>query len=613
MQPKRNIFIRALSFIWSIINNTRKLVLNLIFFGLIFAIILSANKESQIQRPDGAALVLNIQGSLVEQKRPTDPLYQLLKDSYEQTQDAETLLSDVVDAIGYAKHDDAIKMLVIDSSQMAWGSLTKLQAIGEAITDFKESGKTVYAVGGGYNQAQYYLASFADKIFLNSKGMVSIDGFSRYRLYHQQLLEKLKINAHVFRVGTFKSALEPYLRNDMSMAAKTANKSWLNDLWSAYVTDVSQQRQLTAAQFDLSVKDYLAAVRDAKGSFSGAALNLGLVDVVDSNINILQTLVDLVGPSKNKLSYNNIALRDYLQQKQMMLPSNRHANIAIVVAAGQILNGHQPPGTIGGLSTSMLLREARLDDDIKAVVLRIDSGGGSAYASEQIRTEVLALQQAGKPVVASMGSVAASGGYWIAANADKIIANPTTITGSIGIFGMITTFEKSLEAIGVYTDGVGTKELAGIGVTRDLPSGFKDLMQAHIEHGYAQFIGLVSAARGLTLEEVDAIAQGRVWSGVKAHEFGLVDELGDIDNAISAAASLAQLDDYSTRTIVKELTPMQQLYRDLLKGGIDAMALEPREATTLSKLFTQVEKSLSVFSHFDDPQNTYLFCMECQY
>jgi len=612
MEKKRNIVLRTFSFLWATINNTRKLILNLIVFGLLFAIIGAVSKDGQIEVPKNAALLINVQGSLVEQKRPTDPLDQLFKDNYEQSKDAETLVSDVLDAIDLAYNDDAIEMLVIDSSQMAWGNLTKLQSIGRALTAFKESGKPIYAVGGGFNQAQYYLASHADKILMNNKGMVSIDGFSRYRLYHKSLLEKLKINAHVFRVGTFKSALEPFLRNNMSPAAKTANESWLNDLWSAYVNDVSVQRKLTPAEFDLNVKDYLLAVQEAQGSFAKAALNLGLVDEIDSNINILKQLVDKVGPSKNNLSYNKIAMRSYLAQQRAVPSVNETANIAIIVAKGQILNGHQPAGTIGGTSTSLLLREARLNDDIKAVVLRIDSGGGSAYASEQIRTEVIALQQAGKPVVASMGSVAASGGYWIAANADKIIAQPTTITGSIGIFGMITTFERSLESIGVFTDGIGTKELAGVSVTRDLPNGFKDLMQAHIEHGYAQFIGLVSSARGMTLEQVDQIAQGRVWSGLKAHEFGLVDELGGLDVAVEQAAKLAELEEFSTIIIRKELTPMEQIYRDILKSSVDALGIEPRQATSLSKIFGTIEQSLSTFSQFDDPQNTYLFCMECQ-
>jgi len=614
MSDKPNLFMRIITFVWRCINNTRKLLLNLIFFILIIAIFASAGKDNNVQAPDSAALVVNIQGSLVEQKQPTNPLDELTKDVYGQVQETETLVSDVIEAIKAAKTDDSIKLLVIDSGAMSWGSLAKLQEIGAVINDFKTSEKPVYAVGGGYSQAQYYLASYADKIFMNHKGNVSLDGYSRYRLYHKGLLEKLKINSHIFRVGTFKSALEPYLRNDMSTAAKTANMAWLGDLWSAYVTDVSTQRNLTPEQIDLPIDEYLAALKSADGSLAKTALNIGLVDVIDTNLNITKALVDVVGQSNNKMSYNKIRLGDYLTYRERMpVPYTKDApkNIAIVVAKGTILNGNQPTGTIGGASTSKLLRKARLNDDIKAVILRIDSGGGSAYASEQIRTEVLALQAAGKPVVASMGSVAASGGYWIAASSDKIIAQPTTITGSIGIFGMINTFENSLETIGVFTDGVGTKELAGVSITRDLPQGFKELMQTHIEHGYREFLSLVATSRGMTIEQVDQVAQGRVWSGQKAFEFGLVDQLGNFDDAIVAAAQLAKLDVYSTTVIEKTLTPMEQFYRDVFKAGVTSLGLEAPQPTMIGKMVNKLEHSLSIFNRFDDPQNAYLYCMEC--
>ncbi|NRA61680.1 MAG: signal peptide peptidase SppA [Psychrobium sp.] len=610
MEKKPNIIVRIMGGCWSLLNNTRKIVLNILFFGFIIILMVSAKSDGNVVVPQGSALNLNIEGALVEQKKQLSPIDQITQDAYGKGPDAETLDGDVVHAIALAKDDDPITMLVINSSAMTWGSLAKLQTIGKAITDFKESNKPVYAVGGSYNQSQYYLASHADKIFMNSKGIVSIDGFSRYRLYHKDLLDKLKINTHIFRVGTYKSALEPYLRNDMSDAAKVANKSWLGDLWSSYVNDVSAQRSLTSDQFDISLEDYLVAVKAAHGNLSQTALDLGLVDVLDTRINITKTLVDMVGESKNKLSFNKISMQDYLAAATYKVAPK--ANIAVIVASGTILNGHQPAGTIGGLSTSLLLRKARLNDNIKAVVLRIDSGGGSAYASEQIRNEVLALQAAGKPVVASMGSVAASGGYWIAANADKIIAQETTITGSIGIFGMINTFEDSLESIGVYTDGVSTKKLAGITVTRDLPEGFKELMQSHIEHGYRQFLGLVSNARGMTMQEVDQIAQGRVWSGQKAFELGLVDQIGDFQSAIDSAVKLAGLEAGYIKVFEKKLTPMQEFMRNLMNSSVEALGLEPSPLSPIGKIMAQLNGSLSTLSQFDDPQNAYLYCMQCQ-
>lgn len=614
MSDKPNLFFRILSTIWRVVNNTRKLILNIIVFGFVLVLLVSAGQDQAVEPPKDAALVINISGNLVEQKQPTNPFDELSKDVYGQAKVNETLVSDVVNAIEMAKNDDNIKMLVIAPGGMSWGSLAKLQEIGEALTDFKTTEKPVYAVGGGYSQAQYYLASYADKIFMNHKGNVSLDGYSRYRLYHKGLLDKLKVNSHIFRVGTYKSALEPYLRNDMSQAAKTANMAWLEDLWSAYVHDVAKARNLTPEQVDLPAEQMIAMLKEANGSLSQLAVNMGLVDVADTDINITKALADVVGQSKNKMSYNKILLDDYLSHRNNMpVPYEKavEKNIAVVVAKGQILNGNQPAGTIGGVSTSKLLRKARLDDDIKAVVLRIDSGGGSAYASEQIRNEVLALQAAGKPVVASFGSVAASGGYWIAASSDKIIAQPTTITGSIGIFGMINTFENSLATIGVYNDGVATTDLAGISVTRDLPEGFKELMQTHIEYGYRQFLSLVANSRNMTVEEVDAIAQGRVWSGIKAFEFGLVDQLGDFDDAVKAAAELAKLESYDTKVIEKTLTPMEQFYRDVFNAAIDSMGIEPQSQSVLGKLLGEVENNLEVLNRFDDPQHAYLYCMEC--
>jgi len=614
MDAKPNIFMRIISMLWRIINNTRKLLLNLIFFVFIIAIIVSSGDKNDIEAPSDAALVVNIQGDLVEQKKQSNPLDELSKDISGQRQSSETLVSDVIEAIELAKDDESIKMLVINSGAMASASLAKLQEIGRAIEDFKTSEKLVYSIGGSYSQAQYYLASYSDKIFMNHKGNVSLDGYSRYRLYHKGLLEKLKINSHIFRVGTFKSALEPYLRNDMSEAAKTANMAWLSDLWNAYVQDVAKQRELLPEQINLPIEDYLAALKATNGNLAQTALNLGLVDVIDSDLNITKAIVEEVGPSSDDMSYNKISMNNYLDFKQNQpTPYTEQSpnNIAVIVAKGTILNGSQPAGTIGGVSTSQLLQKARLDDDIKAVILRIDSGGGSAYASEQIRTQVLALQEAGKPVVASMGSVAASGGYWIAASSDKIIAQPTTITGSIGIFGMINTFENTLETIGVYTDGVATNEMAGISVTRDLPQGFKELMQTHIEFGYQQFLSLVATSRDMTIEQVDQIAQGRVWAGQKAFEFGLVDQLGNFDDAVVAAAELAELESYSTKIIEKSLTPLQQFYRDAFNVAIDSLGIEPTKPTIMNKVLGDLENRLSTFNHFDDPQNAYLYCMEC--
>jgi len=612
MKQKRNIFVRLFLFLWAVVNNTRKLILNLIVFGIILAVIVASNYQAQQPQITNAALLLNIQGNIVEQKQPHNPVQEISQElSGGPVTDPETLLSDITQAINTASNDDNIKMLVIDSTAMGAASLAKLQTIGRAITAFKLSNKPVYAIGGGFNQRQYYLASYADKILMNHKGMVSIEGFGRYRLYHKSLFDKLKVNTHIFRVGTYKSALEPYMRDDMSQAARLANQAWLDDLWQAYVNDVSTQREITPAQFDLSLSQLIASFKRQQVNFAEFALSQNLVDVIDTDAHIIDQIAELVGYSKNGLSFNKIPLRAYQGLNNFSNPLTAPANIAVVIAKGMILNGHQPSGTIGGVSTSLLLRQARLDDNIRAVVLRIDSGGGSAYASEQIRQEVLALQAAGKPVVASMGSVAASGGYWIAASADKIIAQSTTITGSIGIFGMINTFEDSLAQLGVYTDGVATKELAGITITRDLPAGFSQLMQTYIEHGYQEFISLVAQARNMSVSQVDNVAQGRVWSGTKALQHGLVDSIGDLDEAIVQAAELAQLDQFESKIIEKKLSPMELFYQQMMSEVIVALGIEPAAPSPLTKLFSQLTQQFELINRFDDPQHVYLYCQEC--
>ena len=615
MKDIKNLLKRFFSVAWLLVNTTRKVLLNLIFFGLLAVLLVSSNEQAKVQVPDGAALVLNIHGDLVEQAQPVDPLAELTNDAYGRSAKLETLLSDVLDAIGQAAGDPAISALVIDSSRLGRAGLSKLQAVGEALTEFKASGKPVVAIGGYYNQSQYYLASHADTIYLNPMGMVSIDGYGRYRMYYREVLEKLKVNTHLFRVGTFKSAAEPYIRDDMSDAAKTANRAWLNSLWQAYTQDVAAQRGVPASQFSMSMATYLEALDANNGDFAQLALQSKLVDQLASDLDVRQALIELIGENDEGNGFKKIGLKDYIAATApgRFLKENG-ANVAIVVAKGTIMNGNQPAGAVGGKSTSKLLRQARLDDDIKAVVLRIDSPGGSAFASEQIRNEVLALKAAGKPVVASMSTLAASGGYWIAASADEIWAAPTTITGSIGIFGMITTFENSLAALGIHTDGVGTTELAGLSTTRALPDGFKRIIQRSIEHGYQEFITLVADERGMTPEQVNDIAQGRVWIGAKAKELGLVDQLGDLNGAIAAAAKLAELDHFKARVIKKTLTPMQEFYQELF-GEVNSLLGTDEPAPVnrgpVHQLVEQLSKELTFFNQFDDPMNSYLYCLEC--
>jgi len=634
MNNNPGIIKRIFSSIWRVLTFTRSVVLNLVFFILLFSfigVILSSGEE-QVTVPEKTALVLNLVGDVVEQKREVDPMEAFLSEAMEQQDDKpEVLLADIIDVIGKAKKDDRVEILVLQLQGLNRAGLTKLQDIAAALEDFKSSGKQIIALGDQFSQDQYYLASTANDIWLNPQGFMLLDGYGRYKMYFKSALEKLAINQHIFRVGTFKSAVEPFIRNDMSDAAKKANKLWLADLWMQYKEDVAERRGFGVDNFDENIDNLVAKFSAADSSFAQYALKNNWVDQLKSRQEMRSELIELVGENKKGDSYNHIGYKNYIAatsssiEESAELAEKSNDKVAIIVAKGTILDGSQKPGTIGGDSTAKLLRKARNNDDVKAVVLRVDSPGGSAYASEIIRQEVELLKKAGKPVVASMGTYAASGGYWISAPADKIYAAPSTITGSIGIFGMMMTFEDSLSKMGIYTDGVGTTDIAGFGPTQALTPGMANLFQLSINRGYQEFIQLVATNRDMTLEEVDAIAQGRVWSGKKAKELGLVDELGNLTDAVVAAATLAKLEQYDTLLIEKEQSSRNKIIQQLLgqsstlvslfsaneeQVAID-LATNSVNSKPLSQFITMMKNELSLMNQFNDPQGRYTLCVAC--
>ncbi|MCL1089683.1 signal peptide peptidase SppA [Shewanella profunda] len=612
MSANPSFFKRICLFIWNILNGTRKLILNLIFFGILAAIIISISAGEDIQVEDNSALVLNLAGSIVDQKQQIDPIEAALKQGDKANADGEILLADVLYVIDNAAQDNRIKTLVLDLADLKRAGISKLQSIGTAINRFKESGKQVVAIGNYYPQNQYFLASFADTIYLNPQGAVSLDGLSMYNLYFKSALEKLKIKAHIFRVGTFKSAVEPYMRDDMSDAAKEANSELLADVWQSYTQTVANNRNIDANALVLDASTYLAELDKAQGDSATMAINMKWVDSLATTEDFRKTMLDTIGKAESGDSFKQISFYDYLTLVAPLPNFIEQDSVGIIVASGTILNGKQPAGQIGGDSTAELLRKARFDKHIKALVLRVDSPGGSAFASEQIRQELLALKAAGKPVVVSMGSLAASGGYWISASADYIFATPTTLTGSIGIFGMITTFEDSLDSIGIHTDGVSTSEWAGLSVTRTLSSQVEAVIQRHIERGYLDFISLVAKERKMTLEQVDKIAQGRVWSGKKALDLGLVDELGDIDDAIAKAAKLANLSLFDTRVIEQELTPEELFVQQLFASVSSYLPASLSHSSVLEQMLQQWTGSLKTIASFNDPNHVYIYCDNCE-
>lgn len=604
--------------IWKFISFLRTALLNLLFIAILVGVYFaftSQQDDSSSDKQDTdkkSALVLNLSGPIVEQRTSVSSFDTISGSLLDQDMPKENVLFDLVKTIRYAATDDSILGLVLNLKEMPETSLTKLRYVAKAIEEFKQSGKPVYAYGDFYNQSQYYLASYANKIMLSPDGAVLLKGYSAYTLYYKDLLEKLDITTHVFRVGTYKSAVEPFIRNDMSPAAKESATAWLTQIWGAYVDDVAHNRKIKSSTLNPNMDDFLAQLKSVKGDFAALSLKLGLVDQLTTRQQANEYLRQAFGGDK-KSGYNGISYYQYLSKVKTPVTAS-HDKIAVIVASGAILDGDQPQGRVGGDSTATLLRQARLDDNVKAVILRVDSPGGSAYASEVIRNEVEALKQSGKPVVVSMSSLAASGGYWISMSADKIIAQPTTLTGSIGIFGVITTFEKGLNKIGVHADGIGTSPFSGVGLTNGLSKGAAQAMQMGIEHGYYRFISLVGENRGMATDAVDKIAQGRVWTGQDAMKRGLVDQMGDFDDAIKAAAELAKITDYQLYWVEKPLSPAQQIIRDILQSSDISInsKIEAMIPASLQPAAKQISASTELLNNLNDPQGYYTFCLTCQ-
>lgn len=600
--------------IWKLITFVRVALVNLFFLlsiALIYFVYFQTD-NTQPTVPQQSALVLNLSGPIVEQSRYINPMDSVTGSLLGKDLPKENVLFDIVDTIRYAKDDENITGIVLALGELPETNLTKLRYIAKALNEFKSTGKPIYAIGDFYNQSQYYLASYANKIFMSPDGGVLLKGYSAYSLYYKTLLEKLDVNTHVFRVGTYKSAIEPFTRNDMSQEAKQSASRWLGQLWGAYVDDVSNNRQIEATTLNPSMETFIAELESVDGDIAQLAKKLGLVDQLSTRQQVRLELADTFG-SDGKDSYNALSYYDYRTTMLPDLPTSTD-DIAVVIASGAIMDGKQPRGTVGGDTTAALLRQARNDDQVKAVVLRVDSPGGSAFASEVIRNEIVALKEVGKPVVVSMSSLAASGGYWISMSADKIMAQPTTLTGSIGIFSVITTFEKGLNDIGVYTDGVGTSPFSGLGVTTGLTEGAKDAFQMGIEHGYKRFIGLVGSSRGMDVESVDKVAQGRVWTGQDALQFGLIDEIGDFDDAIAAAATLAELEEYNVYWVEEPLSATEQFIQEFMNQvqislGLDVQSLIP---SSLQPVTQQLAQDSQLLSNFNDPQGRYAFCLNCQ-
>ncbi|MDE9779353.1 signal peptide peptidase SppA [Escherichia marmotae] len=599
---------------WRLLNFVREMVLNLFFIFLVLVVVgiwMQVSGSDSKETASRGALLLDISGVIVDKpdssQRFSKLSRQLLGASSDRLQ--ENSLFDIVNTIRQAKDDRNITGIVMDLKNFAGGDQPSMQYIGKALKEFRDSGKPVYAIGENYSQGQYYLASFANKIWLSPQGVVDLHGFATNGLYYKSLLDKLKVSTHVFRVGTYKSAVEPFIRDDMSPAAREADSRWIGELWQNYLNTVAANRQITAQQVFPGAQGVLDGLTKTGGDTAKYALDNKLVDALASSAEIEKALTKEFGWSKADKNYRAISYYDYA----LKTPADTGDSIGVVFANGAIMDGEETQGNVGGDTTAAQIRDARLDPKVKAIVLRVNSPGGSVTASEVIRSELAAVRAAGKPVVVSMGGMAASGGYWISTPANYIVANPSTLTGSIGIFGVITTVENSLDSIGVHTDGVSTSPLADVSITKALPPEAQQMMQLSIENGYKRFITLVADSRNSTPEQIDKIAQGHVWTGQDAKANGLVDSLGDFDDAVAKAAELAKMKQWHLEYYVDEPTFFDKVM-DNMSGSVRAMLPDTLQAmlpAPLASVASTVKSESDKLAAFNDPQNRYAFCLTC--
>ena len=615
-------FGRVLRAIWYGLNTLRRILHLLLLLG-IFAVLLVGAVGQPVSVPASAALLINPTGMLVEQLEGS-PLDRALADLNHQTP-PQTLLRDVTDSLERAATDKRITAVVLDLDALEGGGLPKLQAIAAALQTVRGAGKKVIAFGSGYTRDQYYLASRSDEIILHNLGMVYLEGYEYYRTFYRSALEKLHVDLNVFRVGEFKSFVEPYIRDDMSPEDRVASGAWLGGLWTAWAQDVTAARKLKPGAVQAYADELASRLEAEHGSGAKAALTAGLVDKLMSRPEAEEYLRDLVGDSEtDDGTFSAIDFKNYVRATNIErgLKNNREQNVAVIVASGEIVDGEALPGTVGGDTLAAVIRDARLDDSIQAVVLRIDSPGGSMFASEVIFDEIEALKAEGKPVVASMSSVAASGGYYIAMPADEIWASNATITGSIGVGALFPTVNRGLDQLGVHVDGFGTTKLAGqLRLDRPLGDDARRVLIASVEDAYRIFVGKVATAREMPVDQADSVARGRVWIGADALERGLVDRIGGLDDAIAAAATRAGLEEgtYGRRYLEPEETLLQRMAGEVATGAVriadwaglgSVLTSSGNHAGRVAqKVLARLDRELQFVSHFNDPRGLYFQCL----
>ena len=591
---------------WKLLKALQTLLFGLIALGLFLALIAAPFSDNASQMPEDGALVLNPSGVLVEEKTAVDPLNFLADD----VGPSEVLLQDLVVALEQARDDPRITTLVLNLDNFGGGLMPHLEIVADGIQDFRASGKKVIAASNGYSQSSLLLAAEADEILMNPEYAAFPEGFSAYRTYFSSLLQRFNVTVNLFKVGQYKSAAEPYFQDRMSDEDKRARLAYLNAWWDTYTDRFETARGLPAESLNDTIDNIQTVLESASGNLGQLALNSGWVDQLMSDRERAEYLVGVIGADEeDEQRYRGIGFEDYLALNPPEAETAEH-KIAVITAVGSIVDGYADAGSIGSLTLLERIEQARDDDAVKAIVLRVDSGGGSKSASEIIRQALAHAQADGTPVVASMGSVAASGGYWISATADRIFAHQNTITGSIGIFALIPTLENTMNEYGIFGDGVATTPIAGgVSIDRGIQPIYASLIQQVIQSGYDQFLAVVAKGRNMTPEAVDEIAQGRVWTGTKALELGLVDQIGGLDEAIQAAAELADITDYAIWRVEPEASRRQQILEALTA---EIRTLGPAvERDPITQHWRAMQSEVRTLTRFNDPQKAYVICETC--
>lgn len=605
---------RLFSGLWRFITWLRVAVFNLLFLLVLAIIVAAVFAPKDAPMPAKGPLFISVNGVFVDQKTYISPASRLMNQGNGQPQ--ETDIRELISVVNKAATDPKITGLVLQLDYFEGGGMSKIEEVGQALLAFKATGKPVIAYSDSYTQHAYLLASFADEIYMHTMGNVLLTGLGLYRNYYKEAIDKLDVNFHVFKVGEFKDFVEPYTRTSMSDASRAHNRQWLTQLWQAYTAQVESRRELAPGTLDHMIANINEIMAAHGGNGAALALAADLIDFAGTRLEQEARLAERFGEGEDT-AFVHIPYAAYRADRfrPEVSPSG---NIGLIVASGNILDGYQPPGTIGGDSLSELIRMAREDDNLKALVLRVDSGGGSAFASELIRNELDAVRAKGVPVVVSMGSVAASGGYWVAMGADEVWATPNTITGSIGVFGLMPTLEKTLAKIGVHTDGIGTTDLAGaLRVDRPLDPKAAAAYQQGVEAIYDTFLGIVASSRDSSVEAVHEVAQGRVWTGSTAKQLDLIDQLGYLQDAIAAAAARAEITDYKVKLIDFPRSPQEVLLEQLLEQAYASGAtglLQNHWQTTppaLLQLLQKLVQEATVFNPVAPLRGAYAACMEC--